>query len=165
MHCACFIWRPPSLSELTPIILNIELTYLGKEASIYNFKILPYIFQKNFILLYISKYIIKLRNLIKTFLENTIVILNSDKLNLFFIINNFKISHFQLKIKLIQQKIMDFSAVFLMIIICKYICNWIIIWRLPILSDVTPNIFNMELTHLGSEASKIRLPSQSFIII
>ena len=26
-------WTPPSLSELTPIILNMELTHLGLEAS------------------------------------------------------------------------------------------------------------------------------------
>ena len=28
------IWRPPSLSELTPTIINTELTHLGSEASI-----------------------------------------------------------------------------------------------------------------------------------
>ena len=28
------IWRPPSLSELNPIIFNIELTHLGSEVSI-----------------------------------------------------------------------------------------------------------------------------------
>ena len=27
--------RPPSLSELTPIIFNMELTHLGSETSIY----------------------------------------------------------------------------------------------------------------------------------
>ena len=27
--------RPPSLSELTPMVLNTELTHLGLEASIY----------------------------------------------------------------------------------------------------------------------------------
>ena len=30
----CFIWRPPSLSELTPMIFNTGLTHLGLEASI-----------------------------------------------------------------------------------------------------------------------------------
>ena len=29
----CFIWRPPSLSESTPMISNIGLTHLGSEAS------------------------------------------------------------------------------------------------------------------------------------
>ena len=29
-------WRPPSLSELTPIIFNMELTHLGTEASKWN---------------------------------------------------------------------------------------------------------------------------------
>ena len=29
-------WRPPRLSELTPIISNMELTHLGLEASIVN---------------------------------------------------------------------------------------------------------------------------------
>ena len=29
-----YIWRPPSLSELTPIISNMELTHLGLDASI-----------------------------------------------------------------------------------------------------------------------------------
>ena len=29
------IWRPPSLSELTPMIFSIGLTHLGSEASIY----------------------------------------------------------------------------------------------------------------------------------
>ena len=28
------IWRPPSLSELTPIIYDMVLTHLGSEASI-----------------------------------------------------------------------------------------------------------------------------------
>ena len=28
------IWRSPNLNELTPIISNMELTYLGSEASI-----------------------------------------------------------------------------------------------------------------------------------
>ena len=27
------MWRPPSLSELTPMILNMGLTHLGSEAS------------------------------------------------------------------------------------------------------------------------------------
>ena len=27
-------WRPPNLSELTLVILNMELTHLGSEASI-----------------------------------------------------------------------------------------------------------------------------------
>ena len=31
MYC----WRPPSLSELTPILFDMESTYLGSEASIY----------------------------------------------------------------------------------------------------------------------------------
>ena len=26
-------WRPPSLSELTPMIFNMRLTHLGSEAS------------------------------------------------------------------------------------------------------------------------------------
>ena len=30
------IWRPPSLSELTPMIFNTGLTHLGSEASIYS---------------------------------------------------------------------------------------------------------------------------------
>ena len=29
-------WRPPSLSELTPMIFNAGLTHLGSEASIYS---------------------------------------------------------------------------------------------------------------------------------
>ena len=29
------IWRPPSLSELTPMVYNTGLTHLGSEASIY----------------------------------------------------------------------------------------------------------------------------------
>ena len=28
-------WRPPSLSELTPYEISLELAYLGSEASIY----------------------------------------------------------------------------------------------------------------------------------
>ena len=34
-----FIWRPPSLSELTPIIFTIELTHLGSDNSLRYFKI------------------------------------------------------------------------------------------------------------------------------
>ena len=30
-----YIWRPPSLSELTPMIFNTGLTHLGSEASNY----------------------------------------------------------------------------------------------------------------------------------
>ena len=30
------IWRPPELSELTPMIFDMKLTHLGSEASIYN---------------------------------------------------------------------------------------------------------------------------------
>ena len=30
----CHIWKPPSLSELTPIIFHMELSHLGLEASI-----------------------------------------------------------------------------------------------------------------------------------
>ena len=33
-------WRPPRLSELTPMIFNTGLTHLGSEASIYTRKIL-----------------------------------------------------------------------------------------------------------------------------
>ena len=29
------IWRPPSLSELTPYLIQLGLTHLGSEASIY----------------------------------------------------------------------------------------------------------------------------------
>ena len=29
------IWRPPSLSELTPMLFNMGLTHLGSETSIY----------------------------------------------------------------------------------------------------------------------------------
>ena len=29
-------WRPPGLSELTPITINTELTHLGSEASKYS---------------------------------------------------------------------------------------------------------------------------------
>ena len=31
-----YIWRPPSLSELTPMLFNTGLTNLGLEASIYS---------------------------------------------------------------------------------------------------------------------------------
>ena len=31
-----YIWRPPSLSELTPMIFNMVLTHLGLETFIYN---------------------------------------------------------------------------------------------------------------------------------
>ena len=30
-----FIWRPLSLSELTPTLFNMELTHLGSKASIW----------------------------------------------------------------------------------------------------------------------------------
>ena len=30
-----YIWMPPSLSELTPMIFNMGLTHLGSEASKY----------------------------------------------------------------------------------------------------------------------------------
>ena len=30
-----YVWRPPNLSELNPIISNMELTHLGFEAFIY----------------------------------------------------------------------------------------------------------------------------------
>ena len=30
-----YIWRPPSLGELTLMIFNMGLTHLGSEASIY----------------------------------------------------------------------------------------------------------------------------------
>ena len=33
-----FLWMPQSLSELTTIILNMRLTHLGLEASIYALK-------------------------------------------------------------------------------------------------------------------------------
>ena len=32
---ANYNWRPPNLSELTPIIFNMELTHFGLEASNY----------------------------------------------------------------------------------------------------------------------------------
>ena len=32
------IWCLPNLSELTPMIYNMELTHLGSEASIYSYK-------------------------------------------------------------------------------------------------------------------------------
>ena len=35
-----YIWRPPSLSELTPMIFDMGLTHLGSEASIYHILIL-----------------------------------------------------------------------------------------------------------------------------
>ena len=37
LHCSLMIiWRPPSLSDLTPMLFNMEWTYLGStEASIY----------------------------------------------------------------------------------------------------------------------------------
>ena len=34
-HVKLVKWRPPSLSELTPIISNMRLTHLGLEASNY----------------------------------------------------------------------------------------------------------------------------------
>ena len=30
------IWRPPSVSELNPMVFNTGLTYLGSETSIYS---------------------------------------------------------------------------------------------------------------------------------
>ena len=33
-----YIWKPPSLSELTPMIFNTDLTHLGSEAFIYGIK-------------------------------------------------------------------------------------------------------------------------------
>ena len=33
--CFTTIWRPPSLSKLTPMISNMGLTHLGWDASIY----------------------------------------------------------------------------------------------------------------------------------
>ena len=41
----CDNWKPPSLSTLTPIISNTELTYLGSEAS--NYKYIIFIFNNN----------------------------------------------------------------------------------------------------------------------
>ena len=41
------IWRPHSLSELTPMISNIGLTHLGLEASIYDEAENPFINLKN----------------------------------------------------------------------------------------------------------------------
>ena len=35
-HKRTLIWRPPSLSELTSIIVNIGLTHLGLDAPIYS---------------------------------------------------------------------------------------------------------------------------------
>ena len=35
-YCNTFKWRPPSLSELTPIMFNMEISYLGSEASKYH---------------------------------------------------------------------------------------------------------------------------------
>ena len=32
-----YIWRPPSLSELTPMIFDMGLTHFGSEASFYVF--------------------------------------------------------------------------------------------------------------------------------
>ena len=40
-----YIWRPPSLSELSPMIFSMGLTHLGSEATIYlspKYKILNY---------------------------------------------------------------------------------------------------------------------------
>ena len=34
-----YIWRPPILSELTPMIFNVGLTYIGSEPSICEIKI------------------------------------------------------------------------------------------------------------------------------
>ena len=33
------IWRSPSLSELTPMIFNMELTHLGSKPSKYTYQI------------------------------------------------------------------------------------------------------------------------------
>ena len=38
-----YSWRPPSLSELTPMIIDRELTHLGSEAS--SFLLLLFIIQ------------------------------------------------------------------------------------------------------------------------
>ena len=35
IHQLIVNWKPSSLSELIPIIFNIELTHFGSEASIY----------------------------------------------------------------------------------------------------------------------------------
>ena len=37
-----YIWRPSSLSELTPIMFNMGLTHLGSEASICDIKYYKY---------------------------------------------------------------------------------------------------------------------------
>ena len=44
------IWRPPSLSELTPIILNMELTHLGSVASISHDWSLRYYISQNYLI-------------------------------------------------------------------------------------------------------------------
>ena len=46
MHKDIINWRPPRLSELTPIIFNIELAHLGSEASNY----IIIIFKKDFLI-------------------------------------------------------------------------------------------------------------------
>ena len=33
-HNKSYIWKPPSLSELNPIVLNMELTHIDSQASI-----------------------------------------------------------------------------------------------------------------------------------
>ena len=49
-NCRCkslihyYIWRPPSQSELTPMVFNTGLTHLGSDASIYSNAVLKYQF-------------------------------------------------------------------------------------------------------------------------
>ena len=39
-----YIWRPPSLSELTPMIFNTGLTHLGSESSVC--KLITFLFKQ-----------------------------------------------------------------------------------------------------------------------
>ena len=39
IQLSIYIWKPPSLNELTKIILNMGLTHLGLDASIYTFQL------------------------------------------------------------------------------------------------------------------------------
>ena len=47
MRYKCLIWRPPSLSELTPMIFNMGLTHSGSESSIYMSVIVNLLLQAN----------------------------------------------------------------------------------------------------------------------
>ena len=142
-------WRPPSLSELTPFIFKMELTHLGPEASIFIFKIFKNLWIINFEAYWSMFCIFNTIQTADMSLFRAIICFYSSYKQLF--VNNLHFlekewRHFYSQLNCVLHSVISSERQ-------KANKRKERICRPSSLSELTPIMFYMELTHLGSKAS------------